>query len=148
MDANTKNRFSSSFDEYVCEGDTITAEIDGFTVIARIERDEDSHIDDDCHDTDQDVTGCDDEQQAKLLSARKAWQNDEWFYCGIVLSVSRRGVMLDEHASSLWSIEANYPESNNGYLTEVANELIEEAIESGRKAIDKITEDYTRTEVV
>jgi len=128
-----KNQYAKSFAAFACAGDTITAELEGFTVTARLVFDQDHQIDDDdCHNPDQMVTGCDDEQFSKLLAARAAWFADEWFYVGVVLSVSRAGVVLDKHAASLWGIECNYPGGDNSYLTEVANELLTEAIEAGR----------------
>ena len=57
-----------------------------------------------------------------------AWKNDEWFYCGIILSVKIEDVELTDHAASLWGIEANYPDSQNEYLSEVANELLGQAM--------------------
>lgn len=134
--------FKQKFNKYVCDGDTITTEAEGFEIIARIERDDDYHIDDDdSHNIDTNVTGCNPYQQKKLLAARKAWKNDEWFYCGVVLSVSKNGVMLDDHAASLWAIEANYPSGRNPnkYLTDVANELLPEAIEAGKAILTKLT---------
>ena len=68
----------------------------------------------------------------------EAWRKDEWFYCGIVLSVSREDVVLDSHAASLWGIEANYPDSDNSYLNTVANELLPEALDAGRAAIQRL----------
>ena len=38
------------------------------------------------------------------------------------------GLTLDKFAASLWGIEANYPDSDNAYLSEVANELLSEAL--------------------
>ena len=61
-----------------------------------------------------------------------AWKNDEWYYCGVILSVSIDGLTLDRFAASLWGIEANYPDSDNAYLTEVANELVPEALETAK----------------
>jgi hypothetical protein len=85
--------FTEKFDSYVCTGDTITCDVEGFTLVARIEHDADARIDDDdCHNVDQEVTGCDDAQQKKLLAAREAYFSDDWFYCGVVISVSRNGV--------------------------------------------------------
>ena len=55
-------------------------------------------------------------------------KNDEWFYCGVILSVALEGITLDRFAASLWGIEANYPDSDNAYLSEVANELLPEAL--------------------
>jgi hypothetical protein len=131
--------FAESFDKFACIGDTITCTADGFDVTARLEFDADSHIDDDdCHNEDQAVTGCNDEQFAKLLEARKAWLNDEWHYCGVVLSVSRAGVLLDDHAASLWGIELNYPGGDNSYLTETANELLDEALDEARKTLSDL----------
>lgn len=145
MNTTTENRFSNSFHSYVCDGDTITAELDGFTITATIVRDDDSSIDnDDCHNVDQSVTGCDDAQQAKLLSARKAWQNDEWWYVGVRLSVSKNGIQIEDDAASLWSIECNYPDSDNRYLTDVANELLPEAIETAGKSLASMLERLTK----
>ena len=133
------NRFDQSFNNYVCEGDTITAEIDGFVITARIEHDHDQCIyDDDCHSTDQSVTGCNDEQFKKLLAARDAWFNNEWFYCGVVLSISKNGIELDNTAASLWGIECNYPESDNSYLTRIASDLLDEALQAGRDILKKL----------
>ena len=101
------------------EGDSITSE-SGYT--AFIVYDHDYNIDDDdVHNPDQSVTGCDDDQQEKLLIARRAWFNNEWFYCGIILK-HPEGYQVD----SLWGIEANYPGSDNSYLTEVATEMLNE----------------------
>jgi hypothetical protein len=130
--------FTQKFDTYVCLGDTITCEAEGFTFTARIEHDPDYHIDnDDCHNVDQEVTGCNEAQQKKLIEAREAWRNNDWFYCGIVISVSRNGVELNDHAASLWGIECNYPGSDNAYLSECANELIDDAVEAAREALEK-----------
>ena len=62
-----------------------------------------------------------------------AWRKDEWFYCGIVLSVSLAGVELDANAASLWGIEANYPGSDNAYLTATANDLLGDALTVGSR---------------
>lgn len=134
-------QFTEKFDKYVCVGDTITCSFDGFDITARIEYDTDYHIDDDdCHNPDQSVTGCNDEQQERLLAARESWFGNDWFYCGVVLSVSKNGVVLDDHAGSLWGIECNYPESNNSYLTEVANELLPEALETAETILHALTD--------
>ena len=68
----------------------------------------------------------------------KAWCNDQWRYVGIVLSVSRKGVELDANADSLWCIDMNYPGSDNSYLTEVANELLSEALEVGKAKLSEL----------
>ena len=59
---------------------------------------------------------------------KRTWHRDEWHYVGVVLSVSKHGITLDNNAASLWSIDMNFPGSDNSYLTEVANELLDEAL--------------------
>lgn len=105
------------FDRYVCEGDSVTWSVDGFDITARIEYDCDTRITDfDCYDQ----------------AAIDAWKNDEWFFCGIVLSVSRNGVELSDHAACLWGIDCNYPDSDNSYLSEVCSDLESEALDQAR----------------
>jgi len=131
--------FTDKFDSFVCVGDSISVDHDGFTVTARIGYDDCHNIDDDdCHNVDQSVTGCSDEQNETLIANRKAWFDDEWFYGVIVLSVSKNGVMLDENAASLCGIEVNYPTRDSGYLMEVANELLSEALERGHTVIESL----------
>lgn len=73
------------------------------------------------------------EAARKDFEAMRAWCNDEWWWVGIVLSVSRNGVELSDHAASLWGIDANHPQGNNDYLTEIANELLPEALKEAEK---------------
>ena len=61
-----------------------------------------------------------------------AWLNDEWFYCGIILSVTIDETELTDHAASLWGIEANYPDSKNAYLSQIANELLSDALDAAK----------------
>ena len=69
----------------------------------------------------------------------RAWCNDEWYYCGIVMEVYRGGVCIDDHAASLWGIECNFPAVQpNGYLMEVANELLNEAVTAGHAALAQL----------
>lgn len=145
--------FAERFDSFVCEGDAIACEAESFTISARIVRD-------DCPDApDQRQDGFWPSEyighpgfigpgnnwrqrladaQAKAEGVMQAWRNDEWFYCGIVLSVALDGVMLDDCAASLWGVEANYPDTDNSYLADVANELLPEAIEAGRDALARL----------
>lgn len=139
--------FTTDFDKYACAGDTIECEVDGFTVVARIEHDSDADIDDDdCHPAEYSVEMFGEDTPAnracfeKALAAREAWFEGDWFYCGIVLSVARNGVMLDKHAASLWRVDVNHPASENGnaYLREVANELLPEALDRARDVLAKL----------
>jgi hypothetical protein len=73
------------------------------------------------------------------FKALQAWCNDDWFWCGIVLSVEKAGVdLIDEYAVALWGIECNYPGSQNAYLTEVANDLLPQALDLAREKIAEL----------
>jgi hypothetical protein len=146
--------FAQGFQSYVCPGDVISCEDGPFTVLAQV-------VADDCLDApDQrqdgfwpslsmDAPGFIGpgpnhrqrfaEAQAKAEAVMEGWRKGDWFYCGIVLSVSLEGVVLASHAASLWGIEANYPGTDNSYLTEVANELLPESIAVAREALARLT---------
>tara|TARA_R110001606_G_scaffold47570_1_gene121227 strand:+ start:54418 stop:54891 length:474 start_codon:yes stop_codon:yes gene_type:complete len=145
--------FSERFATFVCPGDTITCEMDGFTVMAQI-------VLDDCPDApDQRQDGFwpslykdapgfigpgNDfrerfaKAQAEAEAVMKGWRKGDWFYCGIILSVALEGVTRTEHAASIWGIEANYPGSDNAYLTEVANDLLPEALDTARAVLARL----------
>ena len=114
------------FDRFVCAGDTITWAHKGFDICARVEYDSGTRPEDsDCY-------------SKKQIDA---WKNDEWFYCGIVLSVEFNGVELSDHAASLWGIECNFPsrrKNPNNYLSEVCEELQEAALDCARAEITRI----------
>ena len=146
--------FTTPFDSFVCEGDSLTCDVAGFEITARIVRD-------DCPDAPDErqngfwpslytdapgFIGSGNNfrerfahAQARAETVMKAWRKGEWFYCGIVLSAAFDGIELDAHAASLWGIEANYPDSDNAYLTDVANELLPEALEAGRAILARLT---------
>ena len=150
--------FTEQFGSYACEGDTINCEAKGFTVTARI-------VADDCPDAPderqdgfwpslyKDAPGFIGpgngfrqrfaEAQAKAEAVMEAWRKGEWFYCGIVLAVERHGIELDNHAASLWGVECNYPGTDNGYLTTVANELLAEALDAAKAAASRLTATVT-----
>lgn len=145
--------FTEKFQNYVCDGDSIDCCFGGFDVRARIVRDDSTDRPDQRQDgfwpsknpKDAGFVGGGpqlsqrfDADQAQADAVMTAWKDNEWFYCGIVLSISRAGVMLDDHAASLWGIEANYPTSNNAYLNMVAGELLGEAIEAGQTALARL----------
>lgn len=40
--------------------------------------------------------------------------------------------LVDDYEHALWGIDLNYPNSDNSYLLEVANDLASEALESAK----------------
>lgn len=135
--------FTQKFNKFACVGDTIECEIDGFKAVATIYPDDN---------TDRPDERCDgfwpskdpksagyvdpskfDEEMAKAKKVMKAWENDAWHFVGIGVRVFKAGVALtDEYTHALWGIECNYPDSDNSYLTEVANELLPEALKDAK----------------
>tara|TARA_R110002110_G_scaffold68080_4_gene184710 strand:- start:11136 stop:11618 length:483 start_codon:yes stop_codon:yes gene_type:complete len=145
--------FTERFDTFVCEGDSIACELQGFRVVARIVRDDSPDAPDQRQDgfwpslyiNDPGFIGPGSgfrerfaKAQAEAEAVMEAWRKDEWFYCGIVLTVSFDAIELDRFAASLWSIEANYPYSDNAYLTEAARELLPEALAAGRAVLARL----------
>jgi hypothetical protein len=76
---------------------------------------------------------------ARDFEAMRAWCADEWWYCGIAVVVSRAGVNLTgKYDHALWRVECNYPDSENKYLTEVANELLPDALAAAKAKLAKL----------
>ena len=145
--------FRERFDRYVCEGDSIACEIDGFRVTARIVRDDCPERPDQRQDgfwpslyiNDPGFIGPGNNFRERLAKAQAeaeavmdAWRKGEWFYCGIVLTIECEGVELDSTQASLWGVEANYPGSDNANLTEVADELLPEALDTARAVLARL----------
>lgn len=146
-----KSRFQ--FGSYVCDGDTRSIEVNGFTVTATIHRDEGC---DDAPDERDDgfwpsldpvsagyigpkSPGTLRRHKARAQAALDAWKRDEWFYCGVALSVTREGVPLTgPYAAALWGIECNYPGADNSYLGTVAEELLDEAVGEAWARLDDL----------
>ncbi len=145
--------FSERFLPFVCEGDTITCTVEGFEITARIVRD-------DCLDPpDQRQDGFwpsleigdagfigpgnsfrqrFDEAQKRAEAVMTAWKAGDWFYCGVVLSVAFEEVELGRNFAALWGVEANYPGNDSASLTEVALELLPQALEGARAALVRL----------
>jgi hypothetical protein len=114
------------FEDFVSPGDTASVDLgDGWEAHATIEYD---------HDSTPDGRNLDD------AAAVKAWQDDEWFYCGVCVSVSRDGVMLsDKYANALWGVEANFPApDSNAYLGEVADRHIRAALTDAKAKLVRL----------
>ncbi len=129
--------FTKKFDDYVIIGDSISCVVGQYTVKARVElnlgtnpiefgeRGENTHymnVDDPEHG----------EENARIIDA---WHRDEWFYGELVLEVihTESSVVLDSHAASMCELEFNFPDSDNSYVTGIANELLDDAVSAGKK---------------
>lgn len=110
----TENKFPA-FPKYVCTGDSVSVNCGPYTITARIEYDLESRLSDydDCYSPEN----------------IKAWESNDWFFVGVILSVSIDGYVLDDHAASLWGIECNFPGGDNSWIREIANDLLPEALE-------------------
>lgn len=154
-----QNPIFPHFDRYVCEGDTVTLEIDGFILSATIHRDDDTGSPDTAQDgfwpsldpNDPGYIGPKSKSTLARHTARaaevlQAWRNDEWFWCGVAVTVSRNGIQLTgdfDHA--LWGIDCNYPERNkrhrpNEYLSQVASDYIGQALNDAKAKIAQLAE--------
>lgn len=111
------------FDSYACAGDSIKWTTEGFELVATLEHDtETKPTDSECYSTD-DI---------------QRWKNDEWFYVGLVVSVSFNGYEITDHAASLWGIDCNFSKTSNAYLSEVAQDLQAEAIKEAKTQAARI----------
>jgi hypothetical protein len=106
-------KFAKDFDSYVFLGDSLHHQIGEFSIVARVEQDNDSRP----HDYDECCYSP--EMVAK-------WESGDWFYCGIVVSVNVGDLELFQ--MSLWGVEANFGGDGNAYLTEIANEFLPQAV--------------------
>lgn len=118
-----KNTRIPHFDNYICVGDYVTWQKDGFTFTATIHDDLDTTPDD---------TGCYPEKKIQ------AWKNHDWYFCGIVISVEKEGVKLSDNAANLWGIECNYNKKGNGYLRAVCMELQDDVLIEAKMQAQKI----------
>ena len=111
------NQTIPSFNSYAMAGDFIEWMHEGYKIKATLHDDTCTRVNDyECY------------SQEEI----QAWKNDEWFYVGVVLSVSYKGIKLEDHAASLWGIDCNFPGGNNAYLSECALEMQEEAIDQAK----------------
>lgn len=80
------------------------------------------------------------------FKALRAWYNDEWFWCGIVVTVTHTESGLELASDSLWGIDANYPGSDNSHLLEVANEQAESALSQARNRAKELATELNGVE--
>ena len=104
------------FGDYVCVGDCIEWEAQGFALRAQV-----------VFDTDSDAEGYSEENI-------QAWKDGEWFFCGMVVTASRHEVELGK--ASLWGIECNL--GGNEHLNSLAKELEDEACQATRDWLKRL----------
>ena len=110
------------FSSYVCPGDSVMFEYGKFTFNVRLEYDDFSTPHElDCY-SESDIA---------------RWKNDEWFYGGLVVSVSYNGFHLSDNIASLWGLECNFGEDNS-YLMMQAEELVKEAEEEAKNLLEVV----------
>jgi hypothetical protein len=101
----------SKFRKHVCAGDCVESEWNGLTLRAELLQDQFVTPDDyDCY-SDEHI---------------EAWERDEWFFGGLIVSLLCGDSVIAENLSSLWGLDCNIVDDNT-YLDEVAGELFEEA---------------------
>jgi hypothetical protein len=62
----------------------------------------------------------------------QAWCRDDWCYVGVCVDVRRNGVKLtNRYDVALWGLESDAGK----YLRDVANEMIEQALDAARKVL-------------
>lgn len=144
--------FTQSFGRFVCEDDSITCEVDGFTCRATLYRDDCADAPDERQDgfwpsLDPNNAGYIgsrskrtlERHMAKAKAVMDAWLRDEWHYFGVAVTVERHGVLLTgRYDHALWGIEGNYPGSDNDYLRDVANQLLDDALDTARAKISQL----------
>jgi hypothetical protein len=162
-------QFTEQFRSFVSDGDSIDVEINGIVYRATIKHDPNAGSPDDEQDGFWPSLKPDDPgfighksrrtfgralERAKEIM--RAWQADEWMWCGVVISAhlsvdeydhdtDRFEVDLSDHCASLWRVECNYPVFNkrdvpNAYLNTIANELLSEAVDVGEHAAKAMLE--------
>lgn len=119
--------FTQAFDKYAVAGDRVTCAVGGIDYTATLHPDHDSSPRDaDCY------------SHADIA----AWEADEWYYCGVVLTAAKNGIALGE-LGALWAVEVNYPPEAadlNHHLRDVANDLLaEHAADATERAHEIIT---------
>lgn len=62
----------------------------------------------------------------------RRWEDGEWFFAGLIVSVSIDGVKLSGYAASRFGLPCNYSATSNEDLSLVAQDLEAEALEVAR----------------
>lgn len=116
----------SEFHDPVTPGDHVTRTYPGgWSITATIVHDDDSSPNDLMGFSDLDCIG---------------WYEGHWYFAGLVLSISKCGVLLDTHAASLWQIQTVPYDHNAAHFNEIFDDLEGEALSTGRAILKLLTE--------
>jgi hypothetical protein len=145
--------FKTGFRDTVYEGDTITCTVDGFDCTATLYRDDCSDSPDQRQDgfwpsLDPKSAGYIGpkskralaREQIKMQRVMSTWENDEWHYYGVAVTVTKNEIELTgKYNHALWGIEGNWPvgrlKGRNRYFLEVANELLADALAEAKEKV-------------
>ena len=144
--------FKSEFGTFVCEGDSISCDVDGLHCVATLYRDDCCDAPDERDDgfwpsldpNDAGWIGPKSKRTlarhaAKVQAVMDAWKRDEWHYFGVAVVIYKSEVQLtSKYGNALWGIAGNYPGADNSYLRCVANELLPEALDAARATLAKL----------
>lgn len=148
-------KFTESFQDYVCEGDSIACRHGALYITAKLYRDDltvepcqdkPNELDEGFWPVRGDYQSDRGYQRAYNRAKRimEAWKNDEWHYYGIAVTIQCGGLeLVEKFQHAVWGVEGNYPSGRkhrNAYLTTVANELLCEAMDTAWEALEKICE--------
>lgn len=140
------------FPDHVYDGETVRLDLeDGLSAVATVHQDDDMRPS--CRSSggfwpslDPDDVGFIGEgkteadlaaERARMEAIMTAWKNSEWWFCGVAVQIFDKDgePLTGEYDHALWGIEANYPDSDNAYLTEVADDMLREALKAAREKL-------------
>lgn len=153
-----------NFKEFVHEGDCLQAIHEGFDVVATIYRDDDQESPEGREDgfwpsLDPNSAGFIGHKSNRTLERHmaeareviRAWEQGEWSYVGVAVTVSKNGIPLTgEYDHAVWGCDSNYPLASktkrakrNDYLADYANDLAIEALADAKAKVVKLMEGQT-----
>lgn len=144
-------KFAETFNAYICDGDAITWRHGQWLAAAKVLRDagsgppdqEDEGFWPSLDPSDPGYIGP--KSKSTLRRRMAAWQRDEWWWCGVEVTLYRLNPGVDPAGrwdeedlsevdqGSLWCIGCNYPtfrkrDRPNAYLDTVADDLLREVL--------------------
>ena len=145
--------FDKNFSAYACVGDSITTQIGGLTAVATLYHDDSPSlpwVDDDGfwpsrnpahagymgeHATEAEYL-----QQDRFCNhVKTSYELDQWCYVGVAVRIFFGEMPLtEEFTNALWSVDCNYPGSNNTHLRSHANDLLEDALNEAKATIKRL----------